>query len=387
MFRTIYLDNGATTIVDPKVVNEMLPLFTKQFGNPSSTHSVGFSAKDTLESSRETIAKAIGAKAEEIVFTSGGTESNNAALKGIAFAQEKKGKHIIISNVEHKCIINTCKWLATRGFKITYLPVDTEGFISAKQVEDAITKETILVSILHANNEIGTINDIHAISKVCQKHNVVFHSDACQSFTKIPIDMKKMPVDLLTINSHKIHGPRGVGALYIRSGVDIQPLLHGGGQEKNLRSGTENVAGIVGFAKAVTLAKEKHVNTMSKQRDKIIAALLTIDGAKLNGPRDQNRLCNNINMQFAGVENSALGGYLDRKGVCTSSGSACSAPSQEASYVLTAIGLSEKEARESIRITLSRFTTQEEIEKLLAAMPKIIAKCRKKGLVERLFNE
>jgi cysteine desulfurase len=387
MFKTIYLDNGATTPVDPKVVEEMLPLFTKQFGNPSSSHSVGFSAKDALESAREKIAKAIRAKPEEIIFTSGGTESNNAALKGIAFAQEQKGKHIITSNVEHKCIINTCKWLATRGFKITYLPVDKEGFISAKQVEDAITKETILVSILHANNEIGTINDIHAIGKICQKHNVVFHSDACQSFTKIPLDMRKMPVDLLTINSHKIHGPRGVGALYIRSGVSIQPLLHGGGQEKNLRSGTENVAGIVGFAKAVALAKEKQVNYMSKQRDKIITTLLAIDGAKLNGPRDQNRLCNNINMQFTNVENSALGGYLDRKGFCTSSGSACSAPSQEASYVLTAIGLSKKEAQESVRITLSRYTTEEEVEKLLSTMPKIIAKCRKKGLVERLFKE
>ncbi|MCF7799108.1 cysteine desulfurase [Candidatus Woesearchaeota archaeon] len=386
MFKTLYFDNGATTKVDSRVVEAMLPFFEKTFGNPSSAHSVGHSAKDALDEARNTIAQSINASSSEIVFTSGGTESNNAAIKGVAFAWEKKGKHIIVSAVEHKCILASCEWLKERGFRITYLPVNDEGFVSTEKLEKAICKDTILVSIIHGNNEVGTINDLEAIGTICHKYKILFHSDACQSFTKVPIDVKKMNMDLLTINSHKIHGPRGVGALFIRKDVKIDPLLHGGGQEHHLRSGTENVAGVVGFAKAVSLAKEKHNRTMTKYRDKIISKLLEIDGAHLNGPKGEKRLCNNINLRFDGVDTSGLGGYLDRKGIETSSGSACSAPNNEASYVLQALGLSAQEAQESIRITLSRFTTEEEVDKLLATIPKIIAKCRKKGVVERLFK-
>ncbi len=386
MFTTIYFDNGATTKVDPLVVKAMLPFFEQTFGNPSSEHSVGFSAKEALDEARSTIAKSINAQSEEIIFTSGGTESNNTAIKGIAFEWEKKGKHIIVSSVEHKCILNACAWLEKRGFRITYLPVDDEGFVKPEELEKAICKDTILVSVIHGNNEIGTINDIAKIGEICHKHKILFHSDACQSYTKVPIDVKKMRIDLLTINSHKIHGPRGVGALYIRKDVKIEPLLHGGSQEQGFRSGTENVAGIVGFAKAVSLAKEKHVRFMTKLRDKSSTALLAIKGAHLNGPKGEKRLCNNINIRFDDVENSALGGYLDRKGIATSTGSACSAPSHEASYVLSAIGLSAKEVQESIRITLSRFTTKEEIEKMLSILPKLVAKCRKKGIIERMFQ-
>ena len=387
MFNTIYIDNGATTIVDIRVIDAMKPFFGKDFGNASSAHTKGFKAREALEESREIIADAINAKPEEIIFTSGGTESNNTAIKGVAFANRDKGNHIIVTKVEHKCILNACKWLETQGFEVTYLPVNEEGFVNLNELEKAIKPKTILVSILHANNEIGTIQDIEKIGLVCKKHNIPLHTDACQSFTKVPIDVHKQNISLMSLNAHKIHGPKGVGALYVKKGTAITPLLHGGGQEKNLRAGTENIPGIVGFAKAVRIAKTKQVKHMRKLQKKMIEELVKIPETKLNGPLGELRLCNNINIMFNKVKASALGGYLDRKGICSSTGSACSEISDEPSYVLRAIGLDEDGASSSIRLTISRYTTLEEVEKAIKAITKIVEKLRKKSVVDKVLDK
>ncbi|MFC1731657.1 cysteine desulfurase family protein [candidate division KSB1 bacterium] len=375
--KTIYLDNGASTMVDPKVMETMLPFFTEKYGNASSTHHKGQEAKFAMEKARDVIAKSIGARSEEIIFTSGGTESNNLATKGIAFANKNKGNHIITTKIEHDCILNACKWLETQGFKVTYLNVDKEGFIDLKELEKAITKKTILVTLIHGNNEIGTLQDIGEIGKICRKHNVLFHTDACQSYTKTLLNVKKQNLDLVTINSHKIHGPKGVGALYIRRGIKITPFSHGGGHEHNLRSGTENVSGIVGFAKAVSVANNAHIKQMTKMRDHFIENALEIGDTFLNGPKGDKRLCNNINLRFSYVEGEAIGGYLDAKGICSSTGSACSSSSLEPSHVLTAIGLKAEEAHGSLRLTISRFTTKEEIDYTLKVLPGIINKLRR----------
>ncbi|MBD3313318.1 aminotransferase class V-fold PLP-dependent enzyme [Candidatus Woesearchaeota archaeon] len=376
--KTIYLDNGATTMVDPKVVEAMRPYFTERYGNASSTHHKGQEAKMALEESREAIAKSIGARHDEIIFTSGGTESNNLAIKGLAFANKEKGDHIITTKIEHDCVLNACKWLETQGFRVTYLDVDSEGFVDPKQLEKSITKKTILVSVIHGNNEIGTIQDIKALGDVCRKRNVLFHTDACQSYTKTELNVKKQNLDLVTINSHKIHGPKGVGALFIRKGINMTPLLHGGGHERNRRSGTENVAGAVGFAKAVKLAKSSHVKQMKKLRDHAIQELLKIPDTMLNGAEGESRLCNNINMTFRYVEGESIGAYLDaKKGICTSTGSACSSHTLEPSHVLLAVGIKPEDAHGSLRITLSRFTTKEEIDVFLNTLPGIIDKLRK----------
>ena len=375
--KIIYLDNGATTRVDEEVVKAMLPYFSKEYGNASSTHTLGREAKNALENSRKIIANSINASREEIFFTSGGTESNNLAIKGIAFANKQRGNHIITTKIEHKCVLNACKWLEENGFKITYLNVDSKGFIDLKELEKSITEKTILISVIHGNNEIGTIQDLESIGKICARHKVYFHTDACQSHTKTELDAKKFNLSLVTLNSHKIHGPKGVGALYIRKGVNILPWQHGGGQESGIRSGTENVAGIVGFAKAVQLANDKkHRKHMEKLRDKLIENILKISGVKLNGASGNRRLCNNANFSFKGVEGEAIGGYLDQKGICSSTGSACSERNLAPSYVLTAIGLTHQEANGSLRLTLSRFTTDEEIEYALKVLPGIISKLR-----------
>lgn len=372
----IYLDNGASTHVDPEAVEAMLPYFTKRYANASSLHSPGFEAKQALDAARARIADSINASPREIVFTSGGTESNNLAIKGIAFARKAKGNHLITTKIEHKCVLNACRWLETQGFTVTYLDVDDEGFVDPEALENAITKETILVSIIHANNEIGTIQDLERLGAICAKRNIPFHSDACQSYTKMPIDVKKASVSLLTINSHKIHGPKGVGALYVKLGTAITPLLHGGDHESRLRAGTENIPGIVGFAKAVTLASKQDTKRMRLLRDRLIDGLLGMEGVRLNGPRGERRLCNNVNLSFKGIEGEAIGGYLDQKLICSSTGSACSEASLEPSSVLKAIGLSDEEANGSLRLTLSRFTTQEEVDSVLKALPMIVAKLR-----------
>lgn len=346
------------------------------------------------------MAKSIGAKDEEIYFTSSGTESNNLAIKGLAFAQEGMKNHIVTTKVEHACVLNSCKWLIELGFEVTYLDVDKEGFINLNELESAIKPgKTFLVSIIHGNNEIGTVQDLKAIGDVCKKHGVLFHTDACQSFTKVPIDVRKMNIDLMTLNSHKIHGPKGVGALYVRSGIgvvgsdgsgdgggrdgrgEIVPLMHGGGHEKGIRAGTKNIPGIVGFAEAVKLAKEGHVKDMVKLRNFFIDEVLKdVPDAKLNGPMDEKnltRLCNNINFTFP-VSGEMLGDYLNFAGICTSKGSACSNnEASKVSYVLKALGRTDKEANNSIRFTLSRFTTEEEIEKTLEILIKSVEKVRK----------
>lgn len=370
----IYLDNGATTKVDSNVVRAMIPYFITHYGNASSTHSVGTEAKDALENSRNIIAKSIGAKSEEIYFTGSGTESNNLALKGLVMANPEK-KHIITSKIEHASILNTCKFLESQGHKITYLNVDKEGFIDLKQLEASITKDTLLVSIIHGNNEIGTIQNLEEIGKICKRNNVYFHTDACQSYTKSELNIKKQNLDLVTLNAHKIHGPKGVGALYIKKGIKITPLMHGGKHESGIRSGTENIPGIVGFATAVKLANSSHIKHMEKLRDKLIDGILRLENVELNGPR-KNRLCNNINFIFKNIEGEAIGGYLDIDGISSSTGSACSSHSLEPSHVLLAIGRTHADANSSLRLTLSRYTTEKEIDYTLEVLPKIIKKLR-----------
>ena len=359
--KKIYLDHSATTPVDKEVVEAMKPFFMEKYGNASSLHSLGREAKKVLEKSRDTIGKKVDAKEHKLIFTSSGTESNNLVLKGIAFANKEKGKHIITTQIEHDCVLNSCKWLSKQGFEITYLPVNKEGFIDLNDLESAIRKDTILVSVIHANNEIGTIEPIKEIGEICSEHNVYFHTDACQSFTKVPINLKKQKIDLVTINSHKIYGPKGVGGLFIRNGVKIDPLLHGGGHEFLLRSSTENIAGIVGFSKAVEIAKDKDVEHMSKLRDMLIGDALKIEDSWLNGPRKE-RLCNNANFCFKHVEGESLILHLDIKGIATSTGSACSSKSLEPSHVLTAIGLKPEEAHGSIRMGVGKENTKNEIQ-------------------------
>ena len=375
--KTIYLDNAATTPVDKKVVEAMLPYFSEKFGNASSQHTLGLEAKRELERSRDVIAKALGAKSEEIIFTSGGTEANNFAIKGAIWATGKK--HIITTKIEHDCVLNSSKWLEKQGCRVTFLDVDKEGFINLEQLKKEITPETAIVSVIHANNEIGTIQDIKAIGEICRGNGVYFHTDACQSFTKTELNVKKQNLDLVTLNAHKIHGPKGVGALYIRKGIKITPLLHGGGHEQGLRSGTENIPGIVGFAKAVKLTKSEHVKHMKKLRDKLIDGILKISNTRLNGasPESGKRLCNNIDISFNDIEGEALGGYLDAYGIASSTGSACSSHTLEPSHVLKAIGLSDLEANSSIRLSLSRENTEQEIDKVLEVLPKIVIKLRK----------
>lgn len=368
----VYFDNAATTKVDEKVVNAMLPYFTKEYGNSSSQHQMGKQAKIALEKARKIIAEKINAKQQEIFFTSGGTESNNFALKGLFFENYPKKNHIITTKIEHDCILNSCKWLETQGAEVTYLNVDKNGFIDLEDLKNSITNKTIVVSIIHGNNEIGTIQNLEKIGKICKEKNVLFHTDACQSFTKVPIDVKY--VDLMTLNAHKIHGPKGVGALYIKQGIKIIPLLHGGGHEKSLRSGTENISGIVGFAKAVEIANKKDVEKMKKLRDKLINEVLKIPSTKLNGPKD--RLCNNVNISFMNIEGEAIGASLDNEGICVSTGSACQSNTLKSSHVLKAINLEPLEANSSVRISISKYTTEKEIKYFLDKLKKTVIKLR-----------
>ena len=376
MTKLIYLDNAATTRVDDEVLKTMIPYFTEKYGNASSVHFVGQEAKEGLEKSRKIIAKAIGAKSQEIYFTSGGTEANNLALKGLFFANYPEKNHIIVTKIEHDCILNTCKWLEKLGARITYLDVDAEGFIDLNELENTITDKTIVVSVIQGNNEIGTIQNLEAIGKICQKKKTLLHTDACQSFTKTFLDVKKQNLGLVTLNAHKIHGPKGVGALYIREGIKIIPVSHGGGHERKIRSGTENVSGIVGFAKAVEVANKKDIEKMTKLRNKLIEGILKIPNTRLNGANDK-RLCNNVNISFNNIEGESIGGYLENLGICTSTGSACASHSLETSHVLKAIGLTPLQANSSIRISISKYTTEEDVDYVLTVLPKIVEKLRR----------
>lgn len=379
MSKIIYFDNGASTPVAPEVVKKMEPYFEDKFGNASSQHEKGREAKDALETARKIIAKSIGASAKEIYFTSGGTESNNWALKGLFWQnqKDKTGKnHIVTTKIEHDCVLNSCKWLETQGAKVTYLNVSNQGFVDLDELRNAITDKTFVVSIIHGNNEIGTIQDLDAIGKICKEKDVLLHTDACQSYTKTFLNVEKQKLDLVTLNSHKIHGPKGVGALYIREGINIQPLMHGGGHERKLRSGTENVSGIVGFAEASKVISDKDIRRMIQLRDKLIVEIMKIGNINLNGSMD-NRLCNNVNVSFNNIEGEAIGGYLMQKGICVSTGSACMAHSLEPSHVLMAIGKTHLQANSSLRITISKYTTEEEVDYFLKVLPDIVKKLRR----------
>jgi len=375
--KQIYFDNAATTKVDERVLKKMLPYFTEKYGNASSQHFKGREAKEAIEKARKIIAKSINAKSREIFFTSGGTESNNWTLKGLFFANYPKKNHIITTKIEHDCILKTCKWLEKQGAKVTYLDTDSEGFVNLNQLKNSITNKTLVVSVIHGNNEIGTVQDLKTIGKICKQKNVLFHTDACQSFTKTELDAKKMNLNLITLNAHKIHGPKGVGALYIKEGVNITPLMHGGGHERGLRSGTENVHGIVGFGKSVHIANKKDVEKIRELRDGLIKGILKIENVKLNGPEGEKRLCNNINISFNNIEGESIGGYLEQKGILTSTGSACSSHTLETSHVLKAIGLTPLQANSSLRISLSKYTTKEEVDYFLKVLPRIVNKLRR----------
>ncbi len=386
MIKKIYLDYAATTPVDPRVIRAMLPYFSKKFGNTMSLHSFGQEAKRALEESREIVADLIKAKPNEIIFTSSATESNCLALKGIAFANKNKGKRVIISSIEHSCIMESAKWLETQGFEITRLPVDKYGLINPEIVKKAIKKETILVSIIHANNEIGAIQPIKKIGEIIKsqkskvKSQIYFHTDAAQSFGKIPIDVNKMNIDLLTASSHKIYGPKGAACLFIKEGTKIEPILHGGGHEAGLRSSTVNAPAIVGFAEACKICKremEKEIKRLSKLRDKLIKGVLTkIPGSYLNG-HSKNRLPNNVNFWFEFAEGESMVIQLDLLGIAASTGSACSSAKLEPSYVLLAIGLKPEQAHGSLRLSLGRWTKEKDIDYVLKILPEIIKKLRK----------
>lgn len=376
--KRICLDHAATTPVDEEVLAAMQPYFSEKFGNASSIHSFGTEAAEALENSRKAIAKALNAEPHEIIFTSGGTEANNFTLKGIAFANREKGKHIITTKIEHDCVLNSSKWLQEQGFEVTYLGVDKFGLVNPEDVKKAIRSDTILVSVMQANNEIGTIEPIREIARLCREKGIYFHTDACQSFTKIPLDVKKDNVDLVTINAHKIYGPKGVGALYVRSGTKIDPLMHGGGHEKGRRSGTENVAGIVGFAKAVEIGMKRMQSDADIQtglRDRLISGVLKIENSWLNG-HPTERLPNNANFGFAFIEGESIILHLDSHGIAASTGSACSSHTLEPSHVLLALGQKHEDAHGSVRFTLGRSTKELDIDYVLEVLPGIIRKLR-----------
>jgi cysteine desulfurase len=377
MTRQVYMDNSATTPVDPLVVEAMLPYFSEKFGNPSSLYTIGRQARKAIEESRQKVADLIGAKKEEIIFTGSGTESDNLAIKGIAYKNRKKGDHIITSSIEHHAVLHTCKYLETQGFKVTYLPVDKDGLVNPKDVEKAITPQTILITIMHANNEIGTIQPIEEIGKITREKNIPLHTDAVQTTGKIPVNVDALGVSLLSISAHKIYGPKGVGALYLRKGTFVEPQLHGGGHERNLRSSTENVPGIVGFGKACELAKE-HLPEEARMvglRDRLIKGILEIKDSYLNG-HPVKRLPNNANVRFSYIEGESMILNLDMKGVAASTGSACSSTSLEPSHVLMAIGLKPEEAHGSLRLTLGRGNTQEDVDYVISVLPEIVNKLR-----------
>lgn len=386
MKKRIYLDYAATAPVDPKVVKAMAPFFAEKFGNTMSLHGFGQEAKAILEQSRAKMARFINAKPSEIIFTGSATESNNTVLKGLAFLVGKPASakatarqgHIIISSIEHPCIMESAEWLEKQGFSITKLPVDKYGMVDPEDVKKAIKPETILVSVIHASNEIGTIQKITEIGKICREKGVYFHTDASQSFGKIPVDVKKMNIDLLTASSHKIYGPKGAGLLFIKEGVKIRPLLHGGGQESGIRGGTVNVPAIVGFSKAVETCKKdmvKEAKRLGKLKEKLIKDILKIKGAHLNGSAD-NSLPNILNVRFDFVEGESLVVQLDLHGIACSTGSACSSASLEPSHVLLATGLKPQEAHGSLRISLGRFTKESDINNLLKVLPEIVKKLR-----------
>jgi len=377
--KRIYLDYAATTPTHPEVVEAMLPYFSDACGNPSSIHSFGQEAKAAIEEARDKIASLIGARSEEIVFTGGGTEADNFAVKGVAYANEGKGNHIITTSIEHHAVIEACKSLERRGVEVTYLPVDSYGLVDPQDVKKAISDGTILISVMHANNEVGTIEPIAEVGGIARERGICFHTDAVQTAGHIPVDVNELGVDLLAISAHKLYGPKGVGALYIRKGTRIIPFVHGGEQERRRRAGTENVPAIVGFGKAVEIAQEEMdggAKRLISLRDKLIKGLMGgIEHIHLNG-HPTRRLPNNVNMSIEFVEGESMLLNLDLEGIAASTGSACSSSSLQPSHVLLAMGLSHELAHGSLRFTLGRETTEEEIERVSEILPQIVAKLR-----------
>jgi len=377
--RRIYLDHAATTPTHPEVVKAMLPYFADSFGNPSSIYSYGQEARGAVEEARIKVAELIGARSEEIIFTSGGTEADNFALKGVADASEHKGNHIITTSIEHHAVLEVCRFLERRGFEITYLPVNEYGLVDPDDVRKAITDKTILITIMHASNEVGTIEPVEEIGKIAREADVYFHTDAVQTVGHIPVNVDKLRVDLLSISAHKLYGPKGVGALYVRKGTKLVPLMHGGEQEKRRRAGTENVPSIVGLGKAVELAGQeidKEIEQLAGLRDRLIKGLMErIDHIRLNG-HPNKRLPNNINVSVDFVEGESMILNLDLEGICASTGSACSSASLEPSHVLLALGLSPEQAHGSLRFTLGRENTEADVERVLEVLPGIVAKLR-----------
>ncbi|MFA7663147.1 MAG: cysteine desulfurase family protein [Patescibacteria group bacterium] len=375
----IYLDYAATTPVDERVIKIMLPFFNKKFGNPASIHSFGQTAEAELTAQRAKFATAINARPEEIYFTSSATESNNLVLKGLSMANRDRGNHLIISAIEHDCVFESAKWLSQNGFEISIAPVDQFGQIKFNELAKLITPKTILVSIIHASNEIGTLQDLKKIGQLCKKNNIYFHTDTAQSFGKIALDVKKLNIDLLTASSHKIYGPKGVGLLYKKAGIKIQPLLHGGGQENGLRSSTVNVAGIVGFGKALELCLTEQTKESQRQiklRDYLIKnILIKIPGSHLNG-HPTNRLSNNINLRFDKIEGESIAMLLNEEGIAVSTGSACSSNKLEPSRVLLATGLEPAKVHGSLRISLGRWTTKSDLDYLIKKLIPIIKQLR-----------
>ena len=374
-----YLDYAATTPARPEVVEAMRPYFTEAFGNPSTIYSYGQEAKGAVEAARAKIARLLNAREEEIVFTSGGTEADNFALTGVAYAGEGKKDHIITSAIEHHAILETTKFLEKRGVKVSYLPVDKYGMLDPDDVRKALTARTVLISVMHANNEVGTIEPIEAIGRIAGEAGVYFHTDAVQTAGHIGVDVEKLGVNLLSISGHKLYGPKGVGVLYIRKGTRIAPLLHGGEQEKRRRAGTENVPGIVGLGVAVELAQgelEEEAGRLTQLRDRLAQGLKErIEDIHFNG-HPVERLPNNVNICVAYVEGESMALNLDLEGICASTGSACSSASSEPSHVLSALGLPPEQAHGSLRFTLGKWTTAQDIDRVLDVLPRIVAKLR-----------
>lgn len=377
--KNIYLDNAATTKVKEEVLRSMIPYFYEEYGNPSSIYHIGRNAKNAIENARLKVARLIGANKNEIYFTSGGSESDNMALKGIAYANIDKGNHIITSKIEHHAVLETCEFLETQGFKVTYLNVDKNGLINIDELRNSITDKTILISVMYANNEIGTIEPIKEIAEIAHEKNIIFHTDAVQAIGNIEIDVKRIGIDLLSISGHKIYGPKGVGALYIKDGIKITKFINGGGQEKNKRAGTENIAGIVGFGKACELCKrdiKEHVNKLKNLRDYYEERIIeNIPNIKINGYKE-NRLPGNSNISFRDVDGISLILELDNKGICASSGSACSSGSSKPSHVLTSLGLNSNLSKGALRITLGDFNTKEDIDYLIECLNYTVNKLR-----------
>lgn len=379
MDRYIYMDNAATTRVKQEVLEEMLPYFTENYGNPSSIYTLGSKSKNAIEIARERVAKAINADPKEIFFTAGGSEADNWAIKGVAFANRNRGNHIITSKIEHHAVLHTCEYLEKQGFKVTYLDVDEYGVVDLDQLKNSITEDTILITIMFANNEIGTIQPIKEIGQIAKEHGIYFHTDAVQAVGHVKIDVDELNIDLLSMAAHKFYGPKGVGALYVRKGVKIDPLIAGGGQERNRRAGTENVPGIVGMGKAIELAYEhleENNERLIRLRDKLIKKVFeNIDHVRLNG-HPTNRLPGNVNLCFEFIEGESMLLSLDMEGIAASSGSACTSGSLDPSHVLLAIGLPHEIAHGSLRLSLGDFNTEEEVDYVVEKLTEIVARLR-----------